>query len=208
MRKLSIALLIIASFALGLFFSVQYQKTQNQLSDATMYLPQGKALPSFKTLNHLNQTVGNEVLENRWSILFFGFTNCPDVCPNTLSILAEVQKRFTGKTIKPQLVFVSVDPMRDTPEILNNYIKGFSDDIIGLTGELHQIQVLTEALGVAYAYNALPDGSYSVDHFSGTFIVNPMGEYVALHTEQLAAADSLETLVHDFAIITKMQAGK
>ena len=208
MRKLSIALLIIVSFALGLFLSVQYQKKKNQISPATLYFEQARSLPVFNTLNHLNQNVSNEVLENRWSILFFGFTNCPDVCPNTLSILAEVQKRFASKSIKPQLVFITVDPMRDTPKLMAQYIKGFSDDIIGLTGELHQIQVLTEALGVAYGYNALPDGSYTVDHFSGTFIINPKGQYVGLHTEQLAAADSLKTLIHDFAIIAKKETHK
>jgi len=202
MRKLVITLLIASSFALGIFLSLQYQKKQHQLSEATVYLEQAKPLPEFSTLNHLNEEVTNDVLANRWSILFFGFTNCPDVCPNTLSVLAEVQKRFTDKDSKPQIVFVSVDPMRDTPELVNNYIKGFSNDIIGLTGELHQIQVLTEALGVYYGYNALPDGSYSVDHFSGLFIVNPKGEQVGLHTEQLSAESSLKSLTNDFAVIT------
>jgi len=205
MRKLIIAVLITGSFALGVFLSLQYQKQRNQLSEATVYLGQGKVLPRFNTLNHLNQNISNEVLKNRWSILFFGFTNCPDVCPNTLSVLSEVQKRFTTKETKPQIVFVSVDPMRDTPDLINNYIKGFSNDILGITGELHQIQVITEALGVSYAYNALPDGSYTVDHFSGIFIVNPLGQYVALHAEQLSAAESLKTLVRDFAIIVKRE---
>ncbi len=208
MRKLILIGLVISSFALGLFLSLEYQKKQNQLSEATLYFEQARDLPVFNTLNHLNQNVSNSILNNRWSILFFGFTNCPDVCPNTLSILTEVQKRFADKPIKPQLVFISVDPMRDTPELMANYINGFSDDIIGLTGELHQIQVITEALGVAYGYNALPDGSYTVDHFSGTFIINPNGKYVGLHTEQLSAANSLKTLIHDFAVITKKEASK
>ena len=205
MRKLILTALIISSFAFGIFLSLEYQKSQNVLSEATLYFEQARNLPVFNALNHLNQEVSNEILINRWSILFFGFTNCPDVCPNTLSILTEVQKRFANKNIKPQIVFISVDPMRDTPELMTNYINGFSDDIIGLTGELHQIQVLTEALGVAYGYNALPDGSYTVDHFSGTFIINPKGEYVGLHTEQLSAADSLKTLIHDFTVIAKKE---
>ena len=208
MRKIIIIVLILSSFALGIFLSLQYQEKQNQISDATVYLGQGKALPIFNTVNQLSENVSNEILNNRWSILFFGFTNCPDVCPNTLSVLAELQKRFDGKTEKPQIVFVSVDPMRDTPELMNNYIKGFSDDIVGITGELHQIQVLTEALGVAYAYNAMPDGSYSVDHTAAVFIVNPQGKYVGIHTEQLSAADSLKTLSHDFAVITKKELKK
>jgi len=120
-------------------------------------------MPVFEVVNHLGETIANEDLNGRWSLMFFGFTHCPDVCPNTLNTLTQLQNEFSGKN-KPELILVSVDPMRDKPDILNTYIHTFGDDIKGYTGELHQIQALTSNLGVAYAYNAMPDGSYTVDH--------------------------------------------
>lgn len=204
MRKLIIFSLFILSFALGIFLSLEYQNKQNTLSEHTLHFPQAKSIPEFSVLDHNGQSVNNKILQGRWSIMFFGFTNCPDVCPNTLSILAELQTRMADSPNKPQLVLVSVDPMRDTPEIMKTYVNSFSDDIIGLTGELHQIQVLTEALGVAYAYNALPDGSYTVDHTAAIFLFNPDGDYAGLYTGPMAAQEALVTLSRDFQIMTNL----
>jgi len=202
MRKLLIGSFLILSFALGILMSMRWQNQQQTLSDNSVYFPNPKSLPAFEVLDHNNSNTDNSSLKNRWSLMFFGFTNCPDVCPNTLSVLSNLQNKLENKSNKPQLVFVSVDPMRDKPEIMRSYINSFSKDIIGFTGELANIQVLTDALGVAYSYNALPDSSYSVDHSTAIFIINPAGQYVAAYTGQLSTTEELKNLSHDFHIIS------
>ena len=201
MRKIIIFSLIALSFALGIFFSLQLQNKQSELSES-IYYSNAKNLPSFNVLDQNGKQVNNQILKGRWSLMFFGFTNCPDVCPNTLSVLTEIQNQIKEPALKPQLILVSVDPMRDTAEIMKAYTQSFSEDIIGLTGELHDIQILTEALGVHYAYNALPDGSYTVDHTAAIFIINPDGKYAGIYTGTLAAKEALKVLRKDFLIIT------
>lgn len=116
--------------------------------------------------------------------------------------MAELQNRVPDTKQTPQIILVTVDPMRDTPDVMQTYVQSFSDDIFGLSGELHNIQVLTDALGVAYAYNALPDGNYTVDHTAAVFIINPEGNYAGIYTGNLAAKDALDNLVHDYSIIS------
>jgi protein SCO1/2 len=161
-----------------------------------------KIIPEFSVIDQNGDDFSNPQLQNRWSLMFFGFTNCPDVCPNTLSVMAELQNRVPDTKQAPQIILVTVDPMRDTPDVMQTYVHSFSDDIFGLSGELHNIQVLTDALGVAYAYNALPDGNYTVDHTAAVFIINPEGNYAGIYTGNLAAKDALDNLVHDYSIIS------
>ena len=203
MRKSIQIILLLTCFILGIVISIRYQNSNNIASTDTIVFQAPKSLPVFGVLNQNGQEVNNQVLIGHWSFVFFGFTNCPDVCPNTLSILTEVQNRLSDKSKQPQIVLVSVDPMRDTPELLKTYISSFSSNILGFTGELHQIQVLTDALGVAYAYNAMPDGSYTVDHTAAIFIINPDGEYQGIYTGSLAAKHAIETLSRDFEIISR-----
>jgi len=179
-RKIILSLTLIACFIGGIFASYWLQTL----------------------INHLNQPIDKTMLKERWSLMFFGFTHCPDVCPNTLNELSKLQKRFTDND-KPRLLLVSVDPMRDTPEVMNAYIKSFSDDIVGITGELHKIQVLTTQLGVAYAYNALPDESYTVDHSATIFVFNPDGKYVAAYTSMLNSQEDVDALEDDFRKLIK-----
>ena len=159
-------------------------------------------MPAFEVVNNIGQTVTNNDLQGRWSLMFFGFTHCPDVCPNTLNTLTQIQKELSDEN-KPELILVSVDPMRDTPEVINTYIRTFSNDIKAYTGELHQIQALTSNLGVAYAYNAMPDGSYTVDHSAFIFIINPKGEYVATFTNMLNTPEDVANLKSDFKKLSK-----
>lgn len=202
MRKILIVLLILISFIGGLAVSHWWKTKNNELSPSTLVFPVAKAIPNFEVINHLGEITDNSDLQGRWSLMFFGFTHCPDVCPNTLNALSNLQKEFSGKK-KPQLILVTVDPMRDTPEVMNTYIHSFSEDIKGYTGELHQIQTLTSKLGVAYAYNAMPDGSYTVDHSAFIFIINPEGKYVGTFTNMLSTQDDIENLKSDFRKLSK-----
>ena len=109
--------------------------------------------------------------------MFFGFTNCPDVCPTTLATLAEVRRqrsRTCRRPTAPAVVLVSVDPGRDTPEVLGRYVAHFDPQFVGVTGPPASLDVLARDLGVALIIGPpSADGSYSVDHTAAIFLIDP-----------------------------------
>src|SRR5690606_14968452 len=114
-------------------------------------------------------------LEGRWSLVFFGFTHCPAICPNTLAVMQQTKTALETLPLElqPQLVFVSVDPERDTPEKMHEYVRFFGPTLRGVTGAPERIAALTDALGVPVQRVPLPDGGYTVDHSAAIFLVNP-----------------------------------
>jgi len=129
-------------------------------------------------------------LKNRWTLLFFGFTNCPDVCPATLTVLAQIQKKLEDlpDSQQPQIAFVSVDPQRDTPEQIKKYVSFFSPTFLGLTGSTESIEAFTKAMSVPVAIQKLPGGGYTVDHSAALFLIDPNGALHALFSTPHDAA--------------------
>ena len=117
---------------------------------------------------------GPERLKGRWSLVFFGFTSCPDVCPTTLQLLSEVARREAAGA--PQLVFVTVDPQRDTPAQLKSYLAHFDERIVGLTGSRDALDRFAAALGAASA----PSGSGGIDHSTSLFALDPHGRLAGI----------------------------
>ena len=155
--------------------------TQLGLAQATLLTPP-RPLPQFALIDQSGAPFTPERLKNRWSLLFFGFTRCPDVCPLTLGVLAQAQKALKDLPAakQPQIILVSVDPQRDNPAQLASYVKFFSPTFGGVTGTQDAIEELTGALGVPVAINKLPNGDYTVDHSAAIFLVDPNGALHAL----------------------------
>jgi protein SCO1 len=110
------------------------------------------------------------------TVVFFGFTQCPDVCPTTLAEIAEVKKKLGADGAKVQAVFVTVDPERDTPEVLGAYVAGFGPDFVALRGSLEQTQATAKEFKVFFAkVPGKTEGSYSIDHTAGSFVFDPQG---------------------------------
>lgn len=170
-----------------------------ELNGGTL-LPERRALPDFQLLDSHAQSYTRAQLGGRWSLLFFGFTSCPDICPTTLSTLAQVDKLLADlpDTQRPQIVFVSVDPGRDTPAQVGNYLHFFNPAFIGLTGEQTQIELLTRMLGVPVAIHDSGNGTYTVDHAATLFLLDPQARMTAVfsppHSVELLARD-LRTVV-------------
>jgi hypothetical protein len=112
--------------------------------------------------------------------VFFGFTNCPDICPTTLALLASAQKKAAVPGLKVALI--SVDPERDTPEQLGRYVNSFGSEFIGLTGDAPGIVKVTRAFGVASARVDLPGGGYTMDHSATVFALDSQARIVAIFT--------------------------
>ena len=148
---------------------------------ALIVLPEPRGVPAFTLTDHDGQAFGNERLLDRWSLLFFGFTHCPDVCPSTLYDLHQLNKQLSealgGHPAGHQVVFVSVDPERDTPAQLRDYVTYFDPAFVAVTGEHDQLQPLTRKLGIAYRIEEHAEGEtqYNVDHSASILLLNPQG---------------------------------
>jgi protein SCO1/2 len=179
------ALVAIVAIAAGMLFARSLVgnegASQLGLAQATLLKPP-RPLPQFALIDQAGAPFTPDRLKNRWSLLFFGFTRCPDVCPLTLGVLAQAEKALSDlpPEKRPQIMLVSVDPQRDNPAQLASYVKFFSPTFGGVTGTQDAIDELTSALGVPVAINKLPNGDYSVDHSAAIFLIDPNGALHAL----------------------------
>lgn len=181
----SIALLaLIAGAAAGWITQRLNTPALPRLEVATALLDQPRPLPQFNLIDGAGDTFDKQDLQGRWSFLFFGYTHCPDVCPTTLATMNEALRaiKVSAGTPNPQVVFVSVDPQRDTPAKLKRYVDYFNPTFVGATGEPAALNKLTRALGIVHA--KLPGErigeNYLVDHSASILLINPQGELAAL----------------------------
>ncbi len=168
-------LAVIAGF-LAAHFIFQARCGQPVLFTGTLIEPP-RPLPEFSLLDGRNQSFKRANLKDHWSLLFFGFTNCPDVCPNTLSVLSQVNKQLADLPLlrRPVVIFVSVDPQRDSPDKVDAYARFFNADFVGVTGALEEIDNVTRTIGVPVARVPLGSGGYTVDHSGAVFAIDPDG---------------------------------
>lgn len=180
-----IPILFILSTAIAAFSYGAYQRmvdrpsvpTMTTLNTATV-LPEPMTLPEFRLVDQDGTAFGSEQMRGQWSLVFFGFANCGHVCPVTLRTLTEAVSGMEGA---PRIIFLSVDPGRDTPEVLARYVGGFGGDIVGISGDDSDIRRLATALGVAYTVRPGP-GPYVVEHSPAVFVLDPQGRYTAVIT--------------------------
>ena len=156
-------------------------------------LDQGLALPHFDLIAGDGSAFTRESFEGKWNWLFFGFTHCPDICPATLLQLATARQRIESD--KPLgIVFVSVDPERDTAEAVNAYATAFGKGVTGVTGNLEEIGKLTSPMGIYHARVPDSQGTYLVEHSSAVLLINPDAEMQAVfsspHDVSVLAADT------------------
>jgi protein SCO1/2 len=132
----------------------------------------------FTLTNQDGQVVDQSILEGKWSLVFFGFTYCPDYCPTTLGVLNAVQERMGDKAKDLQIVFISIDPERDTPQMLKDYLSsdGFPDDVIGLTGTPEQVAQVAREYRAFYQKVGEGEG-YTMNHGLTVYLMGPDGQF-------------------------------
>lgn len=132
----------------------------------------------FTLTNQDGQVVDQSILEGKWSLVFFGFTYCPDYCPMTLGVLNAVQERMGDKAKDLQIVFISIDPERDTPQMLKDYLSsdGFPDDVIGLTGTPEQVAQVAREYRAFYQKVGEGEG-YTMNHGLTVYLMGPDGRF-------------------------------
>lgn len=143
--------------------------------------PKPRELRPFALSTASGEVFDAQDLEGRWSFLFFGFTNCPDICPVTLSEMGQAERALIAE--QPELaaqfqgVLVTVDPERDTAEALGNYVQAFSDNFVGVRGEHRALAEFAKDVNAAFAKLPAADQPYQIDHTGTIVIINPMGHY-------------------------------
>ena len=147
-----------------------------------------RPITDFKLVDHNDLTFDLERLQGYWSLVYFGYSHCPDLCPMALSQLGQMSKNFQNKGgVSVQYIFVSVDPDRDTVDKLKSYVEFFSPDLLGVTGSTEQLEKLSSQLAVGFEVHPKTDANYLVDHSSTIVLLSPTGKFQAVFTAPHAA---------------------
>lgn len=192
-RRSGIAPLALLCLAL-IACDAQHPSQRWQLSNVSGHLPD----LNFTLSGDRGKPVSGSDLRGKVILLYFGYTHCPDVCPLALTHLHVVMQRLGAQADELRIAFVSLDPARDTPALLEQYTQAFDARAIGLTGTEQQLSDLAKAYRVAFSRQpANADGSYEVNHSSAVFVFDRLGHARLIST----SADNMDALTHDLQLL-------
>ena len=168
--------------------------------DSMRLLDARRVLPEFSLAAGDGGVLDAQALRGRWTLVFLGFTHCPDVCPTTLASLARAEKQWASLPVarRPRILFVSVDPERDTPETLRKYAAYFSPDILTATSDIPSLNRFAASLSMVFAKAPQDDGGYTIDHTSWVAVLDPdahLAGFIRPPLDPEAIAQDLQTLV-------------
>jgi protein SCO1/2 len=198
-KNLLVFIVLALALVAGIFVALRSDVPAEPV--AALVLPNPEPLPEFSLLDQDGNAIDRSVFTGQWDLVFFGFTHCPDICPTTLQLLATARDTLArqGHEPLPRIVLVSVDPERDTPEIIGQYVDYFGDGNLGITGSLEELSRLTTGLGIYFQKQATDDDNYLVDHSAAVLVVDPEGRFSAL----FSGPHNVENFVHDLPIIMR-----
>jgi protein SCO1 len=206
----SILFVLAAALAAGLGLVAAQRYWPGSRASADLPLPAMKtvrlfqaprALPDFRLARDDGSALTPASLRGHWTIVFLGFTHCPDVCPTTLTSLKQAQDAWTPipAAIRPRVLFVSVDPERDTPKIVGDYAHYFHADTLAATVGEPALQDFAHGLGLVYMKVPLAGGDYTMDHSATLVVLDPQGRQAGLIRPPLLPAD----IAADLAALTE-----
>jgi protein SCO1 len=152
----------------------------------------------FHLVDQNGKPFGDADLKGKWHLVFFGYTHCPDTCPTTLNELSLALGRLGKEREAVGIVFITVDPERDTPEMLKAYVDSFDAPIVALTGTVDEVAQAAKDYRVYYAKHPRADGSYDMDHSAVIYVMDPQGRFTATFTPDStpeAIAERLQKLL-------------
>ncbi len=182
-RGVKITIAVILAFIVGVLFTF-YNRIQMPriLSEGEMrangawMFDTPRSFGELTLVDHQGQPFDHQRLEGQWSLVFFGFTHCPDICPTTMAFLSQFVGELPADE-QPQVVMVTVDPARDTVEKLATYVPWFNPDFVGVTGEFMDIHRFATALNTPFRKVSGQGENYEVDHSANVALINPKGDY-------------------------------
>ena len=152
----------------------------------------------FRLIDQNGKPVSDADLKGKWQLVFFGYTHCPDACPTALNEMALALDQLGEKRGEVEIVFITVDTDRDTPEIMKSHVQSFDAPIIALTGSPEAVAQAAKAYRVYYAKHPRADGDYDMDHSAVIYVMNPEGRFTATFTPDSTAdaiAQRLQKLI-------------
>ncbi len=210
MSNRALILLVIVALAAGLgllaaqrFFAAAPVTSLPAMRSMTL-LPTPRVLPAFS----LQQSDGTPLtageLKGHWTLVFLGFTNCPDICPTTLAQLSSAQKQWQSipETQRPRVLFVSADPERDSPELTGRYARAFNPATLAATAPIPQLQEFARSLSMVFMKASGPSGrpdDYSIDHSAGFAVLDPQARMAGVIQPPFDVA----AITEDLAVLTK-----
>jgi protein SCO1/2 len=180
--------LAIAAAVAGAWFAAHLGAPE--LPQQARVLDTPRPVPAVPATDQSGQPFGVEQLRGHWTIVFFGFTHCPDICPATLQVLAGARKMLDDLPAdeRPAVAMISVDPGRDTPGRLAEYVPFFHPEFRGIQVAAEHLPELARVFGAAYAYSPAGEDSYTVDHTASLFLVDPQARVAAVFPTPHTAA--------------------
>jgi protein SCO1 len=148
----------------------------------------------FRLVDQNGKMVTDADLKGKWSLVYFGYTHCPDACPTALNDIAVALDELGPKRGAVRPVFITVDPERDTPEVLKAYVTAFDTPILALTGTPEEIAQAAKSYRVYYAKHPEAGGDYSMDHTSVIYVMDPQGRFTASFTHESSPEEIAERL--------------
>ncbi|MEO6172975.1 MAG: SCO family protein [Arenimonas sp.] len=183
MYSKSILYIILAAFAAGFgLWAGQHWMQKQQAAPAKVLqtvrlFPEVREIPDFSLLGADGKVFNKAKISQHWTLVFLGFTHCPDVCPTTLGELSKAQKVWESIPVatRPRVLFVSVDPERDTPKVLAEYAAFFHADTLTATAAEPVLGEFVQSIAMVYAKKTLENGDYTMDHSATIVVLNPQG---------------------------------
>jgi protein SCO1 len=205
-RSKLLAFLLLGVAVAGGLLAVRFSlpKPPAVLATGTLLAP-ARPLADFSLTDNRGRPFGPAELRGHWSLMFFGYTQCPDFCPATLTTLAALEKQLrAANSVKPpQVIFVSLDAKRDTPAQLDRYVPNFDPEFVGLTAaDQASIEAIAKRWGIAVAIQSTASGDYIVDHSEAIFVIDPDGKLAAI----LTGPFTVDALQSDFRRILTARA--
>jgi len=185
--------MVAAGFWISLQFTSDTQVATASKPTAITLLSTTRALPIFTLTDQDKQAFTQTDFKHHWSIVFMGFTNCGHVCPTAM---AEIRMIHDGVSKPLRVIFVSVDPDRDSPEIIGQFVKSFDKSFIGITGAPAEIEKLAAAFSAPYFVDK-SDGRYIVDHSATLFLVDPTASLAGIISQPL----EIDTIIKELNLL-------
>ena len=183
-----VAILVVIGLVIGFIFLRPYQYHGTVITPA-------KPAPDFSLTDTQGQAFDLSSQKGQIILLFFGYTNCPDECPTTLAMMKQVWAGFGNKTDQVKFDFITVDPDRDSPQVIRLWLDKFNPDFIGLTGSMAQLQSVWQAYGVTVIKNN--DGpNYSVTHPLNIYLVDKQGDVFIIYPYPSTSTDIFNDVIH------------
>lgn len=178
-------IIIVLAFILLVVYGFVWRMSQPVIMDdeqlrvnGAIVLDQPRIFSDFELADHRGEIFNIARMQDTWTIVFFGFTHCPDICPTTLAVLNDMYSKMKDSEKEQlQIVMISLDAERDTVEALADYVPYFNEEFIGVTGNKHLIHRLTAEINIAYNKVPLEGEDYTVDHSTQLVLINPKGHY-------------------------------